>query len=701
MIDIDNYEEYYAEKLWNLLPEIYRTEDTPDFDKKGPLREMVDRIGRQAAIVRRSIDRLWEDQSIETCDDWIIPYIGDLLATNLVAALDARGQRLDVAKTIYYRRRKGTVALLEELATNTTGWSARVVEFFRRMSRTRHSLDPEIGQPSATANPEGYRMLQTAQGLVVGSTRTCIGGYADLRAAYAGRKAHSAFDEFSYSADFRRGRGQVGWHNIPRLGVFLWRLRSFPIVHAKPVGDEDHPDEYTFDPTGRDIPLFAAGMRPVGDEWVSPAEWQLPAAISCPLLNVELENLYAALDSQNSGILLNQSLGLFEGDGNDLIPADQVTVDPSDSAKRALIDPERGRFTLQEGDDGSDIHVSYHYGFASDIGAGPYNRRISDGTLLEQPEPVEASGGDLDTALAKLAANWVGAVDIQDSLTYEPNSGATVGHQDQVTRIAIRANNHERPLIRLKENSTWTFTGKAGSELELDGLFVSGGDVVVDGVFDAVTLRCCTLDPGNADPLSGGYAKAADGRNLVPCRLRIIGQVRSLTIDRCILGPITDDSGEIEELKITDSIVQSIGGEKAIDLAHGEAVLSRCTVLGPSRAHRLRASECILNGFTTVEDRQDGCARFTAWVTGSALPRQYESVELAAEEPLFTSREFGRPGYAQLLETVDASIAEGARDGAEMGAFAREKNAVKERSLLIKYQEFMPLGLIPVIVYVT
>ena len=50
---------------------------------------------------------MWEDQSIETCDDWLIPYIGDLLATNLVANLDAPGQRLDVAKTIYYRRRKG------------------------------------------------------------------------------------------------------------------------------------------------------------------------------------------------------------------------------------------------------------------------------------------------------------------------------------------------------------------------------------------------------------------------------------------------------------------------------------------------------------------------------------------------------------------------------------------------------------------
>src|SRR5262245_42847694 len=182
--DQDHYEAYYAEKLWSLLPAIYRALDTDQFNANGPLRELVDRIGAQAAILRRSIDRMWEDQSIETCDDWIIPYIADLLATRLVASLDARGQRLDVAKTIYYRRRKGTVALLEELAADITGWEARAVEFFRRMGRTRHGLDPEIGLPAATDDATGNRRLQLAEGLIGAWTQTGIGGWADLRSDY-------------------------------------------------------------------------------------------------------------------------------------------------------------------------------------------------------------------------------------------------------------------------------------------------------------------------------------------------------------------------------------------------------------------------------------------------------------------------------------------------------------------------------------
>ena len=118
--DADVYEHYYTEKLWELLPLVHRITDAVSVDEDGnteygALREMVERIGAQAAVVRRSIDRLWEDQSIETCDDWVIAYMADLLATNLIAGIDARGRRLDVAKTVHYRRRKGTVAVLEEV----------------------------------------------------------------------------------------------------------------------------------------------------------------------------------------------------------------------------------------------------------------------------------------------------------------------------------------------------------------------------------------------------------------------------------------------------------------------------------------------------------------------------------------------------------------------------------------------------------
>lgn len=722
--DRDHYAAYYADKLWNPLPALYRTEDTDAFDKPGPLRELVNRIGAQAAVLRRSIDRLWEDQSIETCDDWVISYIADLLATRLVASLDARGQRLDVAKTIYYRRRAGTVAILEEIATDITGWNARVVEFFRRLARTRHGLDPAIGLPSATEDPEGNHALQAAQGLVGALTYTSIGGFADLHNAYGASKAHSAFDEFFHTADLRRGRGQVGWHNIPRLGVFLWRLYSFPTeiprdieqLKATPVADTACTGHYTFDPTGREIPLFAAAARAFGDNWTSPLEWQLPAPISTPLLGTHLARLYPAI-SPIDGSLLPNSLAVFDLQGN-LIPASQITADPNKLNVAFFIYPEKGRLVKRQNAPAGDILVTYHYGFSSNIGAGPYDRRIvgETSTLAPSPESVVSGGGNACAApLGSVAPT--GTVTISDSLTYVAVSD--VGNTATgIQQVKVLAENKTRPLVRLPApapNVTeWVFTGAEGSALTLEGLFVSGGDIVLRGDFDSIALTCCTLDPGNSSEAENPpmlYAKAVDGRDLVPCHLWIEGQVRELTIKRSIVGPIAArGSGEVETLTVTDSIVQALGTEEALHLTSGEVELSRCTVLGPATVHRLNASECILDEVVRVEDPQHGCVRFSAWATGSVLPRQFESVEIAPKAPLFTTRAFGQPGYAQMLAGADAAILSGARgatisqgaaDGSEMGAFARDKAPIKERSLLIKYQEFMPLGLIPVIVHAT
>jgi hypothetical protein len=818
--DRDHYEAYYADKLWNLLPAVYRAEDSDQFASNGPLRELVNRIGAQAAIIRRSIDRLWEDQSIETCDDWVIPYIADLLATKLVSSLDARGQRIDVAKTVYYRRRKGTLAVLEEIAADITGWDARVVEFFRRLGRTRHNFDPSIGEPAqstitasqAAATGDGTtaafnftlarhpiergtvqvfvagsqagvddrngaitgggltgtveyatgatsltfavaptagaaitvgykqlvddRTLQLAERLIGALTHSAIGGWADLRAAYGSTQVdrdletyvslaghpRRAFDEFFHTADFRRGAGEVGWYNIPRLGVFLWRLSSFGLGETTPVAYEGCTTKFTFDPTGRELPLFAASVRDYGSKWKSPEEWQLPTPITAGLLAPALADppaypLYASINPSDGSVIPN-ALGVFAFNAGvfDLVPASALTADPLNQSTPCYTDPVRGRLFTRSPATADHLRVSYHYGFSSTIGAGPYDRRVRGQTVPATPAPVRGGGNALAAPLAALAPS--GIVTIGDFLTY--NATSDVGSASQgIVDVTLSAENRARPLIRLPAPSPnafeWHFTGGADAahpgSLRLDGLFVSGGDIVLRGHFESVTLSCCTLDPGNAGASAGTFAKAADGRDLAPCRLWIEGGVAALTIDRSIVGPIqTRAGGAIQTLVISNSIVQATGADPAIAMITGLAEISRTTVLGAANLHRLEASECILDDVVKVINTQDGCVRFSAFASGSVLPRQYESVEVAARAPLFTSREFGQPAYAQLLESVDqaivagakdATISSGAEDGSEMGAFARDKNPIKVRSLLIKYQEYMPLGLVPVVIDVT
>lgn len=707
----DGYDAYYADKLWALLPAVYRTEDptgSGGSGGSGPLREIINRIGAQGAIVRRSIDRLWEDQSIESCDDWVIAYLADLLATNLVASLDARGQRIDVAKTIYYRRRKGTVGVLEELAHDITGWSARVVEFFRRIGRARHGLDPALGFPLDLVDATGAPTIPVVEGLLGRATGTPLGGTADLRRLFGISRVATAFDETAHTADVRLGRGQTGWHNIPHLGVFLWRLQSTPLDGVTPVRDAACPNQYTFDPTGRNVPLFAAEARVYGDRWVSPAEHQLPTPIDRLLLGDALASLYAALDP--SGVFDQRSLRLYDGPASpsNLVTVDRVTADPRAAIGKYFIDPAAGRVYVPAGAPLNQLIVGYHAGFSSTIGAGGYDRRVR-GLAPVQPDPVvTATGGGTHFNALGPGATVItsGTLVLGDSLTYISAPDLVIDDSVGPNQLVVRAANQQRPLVRLPAvapgPAAWTFTGTLGSDgkassLVLDGLFVSGGDVILAGELDEVTLTTTTLDPGDH------VATAADGRPLIPTRLRVTGHIRSMIIDRSILGPIVIQPGaSIETLTITNTIVQAVGpGDAALAIPTGLTTLSAVTILGTARLHQVEASTVIFHDVVTVDDYQHGCVRFSAVPTGSVVPRPFECVTIAPGAQLFTSRAFGNPGYAQLLASADPGVVRGAEDGSELGAFWRDKNPIKERSLLIKYQEFMPIGLAPVLVYVT
>jgi len=700
MTDLDHFEIFYADKLWNLMPAVYRTQDSTALDQDGPLRELCNRIGAQMAVVRRSVDRMWEDQSIETCDDWVLPYIADLLATNLVAGLGSRGQRLDIANTVYYRRRKGTVAILEEIAADITNWDVRVIEFFRRIGRTRHSLDPAFGWPADTTDPSAAQQLQIAEGLVGVRTGSPAGGWADLRNTYGASLVGTAFDEFSHTVDVRVGSGMVGWHNIPQLGVFIWRLQSFPASGSTPVAVTGCPGQYTFDPTGRQVPLFAASIRSFGDTWTYRSEWQIGMPIGNLLWLAETANLYG------------NSLQVMLVEGNSATPltTDQITLYP-----------ELGRFSTTATLTAETATVAYHYGFSSTIGAGPYDRRLQGVAPLVSADPTSEWLGGVNVLAAPLAAltDGGGTLVIQDSLTYTQVSDvgpitALPGQVAGTATVAIRAAQSTRPVIRLpipaSGTSAWNFTGTAGSSLLLDGLLVSGGNVVLKGVFDSVTISCCTIDPGTADetktpPVIG---TSMDGRPLAPCQILIEGEVSQLTIDRSIVGPIIVQGGSVTTVTVTNSIIQAINSGQAILVPTGELDLSRTTVLGTSQAHRVSISECIIDDVITAVDTQHGCVRFSACAQGSVVPRQYESVTILPGAMLFTSTAYGDPGYCQLLTSVDtqilsgsqgATIWAGAADGSEMGAFARDQNPIRERSIGIKYQEYMPIGLTPAIIY--
>ena len=101
----DGFERHYAEKIWALVPETYRNEDALAA-RPGQLRALVEILAGQAAIARRSVDRLWADSRVDEADDWAVPYIGALVGARPVNALNRGAQRANVGRTILYRRRR-------------------------------------------------------------------------------------------------------------------------------------------------------------------------------------------------------------------------------------------------------------------------------------------------------------------------------------------------------------------------------------------------------------------------------------------------------------------------------------------------------------------------------------------------------------------------------------------------------------------
>jgi hypothetical protein len=771
----DGFERYYTEKLWALVPEVYRHEDGIAANP-GVLRRIVELIGADAARSRRSIDRLWEDQHIETCDDWAVPYIADLVGARLVSAHDTRTSRVDAANAIRFRRRRGTPDLLDTLVRAISGWDVVLVEGFRRLARTRHRLDG----------------IPRFEGMY---TRTMSGGTADLRNPAGAEIADGPFDEFFHTLDTRRLRGRDGRFGIPKLNFHLYRTRAYAMTDVDPVelvvpAGLDRPRTFTIDPSGRDIPLFI-DAEPVDQDSVSalpgqlsrptcgqPLEWEITQAMRCRVLGHtaydvstshieelrELPNpptpadeqaLFRVLETRfeseralrrrlqdlGAGILLANppdwyrrliDLALVARTGKAHLYPAQVEIssggtpfargeissasladlechpDPEGTLARLLIGAEQARFaSIPEDDADFDPSVErYHYGFSGDVGAGPYPR-----------DPIPAAD-----VPSRTAANGVvpdGGVLQGDGLRIADNRtySLAIRSTSPIDNAVLQAAPQRRPYVVFTDGDANLRPAAIETTFLIDGGWYgvndpanppaehAVADFVIEGAdgaapeqydFDRVEIRFATLDPGGV---------RADGIRIPATRLVVRARIRRLIIRRSIVGPVIvtreenpDDPSVVDEVLICESIVDA--GETSDRLAvsnpFGTVIVESSTILGDVSAAILKASDSIVDGGVRVVNNQAGCFRFSASEPGDGvrLPPRYRDVLEPIAPSTFNSTRLGDPQYAQLSIVAPASIARGAENGSEMGAFSHLITPIRLASVQAKVNEFGPVGLV-------
>ena len=718
-----------TERLYGLLPAVYRLRDA---EQGGPLRALLAVMEAELERVELNIEDLYESWFVETAPEWAIPYIGDLVGNRLLAEA-AHSRRADVAKTISYRRRKGVLPMLEELARDVTGWGAHAVEFMELLGWTQNvnhlrytvAPNPGLAHPTrvdrvGTLDLGNVEMLDRLDGPWDGAAHTVDVRRAPPGVAVAGTKPPA--------------RRQEGWYGTRKIGFFLWRLNDYPL-EAMPARRADAPDEHGwhFSPLGAPIPLFT-DTRAERDPARLAREIHVPAPIRPLAFREDLDAYrarYLALppdqrpaDSEWYGP--GRSLGIV-ADGVPVTPERVLCKDLGawgrPPAGRVGVDVQRGRISFPVGEEPAEVRVAFAYGFSADMGGGPYDRRASmaDGDAAAWSQRV-AKGTAVDTLQGALAA-WAAVgrpdavIEIGDSNVY---GGLVEIELPAEGSLVVQAAEGRLPSIRIIGDLTVTAPPE-GARLVLNGLLIEG-TVRLDG---PVTLEVahCTLVP--ARMLTDEGEPLFDDRDSVIVESG--DQSPEVTILSSITGPIRLPRTS-RQLTIRDSIVQSlpvegverpaIAATDAGDEPGPPTTLERVTVLGAVVVREMTlASEVVFTRPVLCERRQTGCVRFSYVPPGSITPRRFhcqpdlaleglsdpadQALARARVVPAFTSQRYGNPAFGQLRLSTAIEIRTGAESGSEMGAFSALMYPQREANLRARLEEYLPFGLEPALIYVT
>ncbi len=720
-----------VDRLYELLPAVYRIRDTElakrfgqseGVAQQGPLKALLTIISEQAVVLEEDLDQLHDDLFIETCAKWVVPYIGDLVGARKVFAFPGArfSERAFVANTMAYRRRKGTAAILEQLARDVTGWNANVVEYFQLLASTQYlnHIRPENLSVAGVRHSEPLEFISTP------------------------------FDKVAHTADVRRIASRRGKYNIPNIGIFLWRINNYSITH-NPAFKVDA-RRYLFDALGKNTQLYNNPETEV--EITHLAE---PINVAMPITRRVLDRHFKEYYGQGGdrtesiSIKLNGVDVLASATTNTSPPEPLIVVcdlsdvtDPSGNvigwAHKPLdqisLDPVLGRLAFPENQPPpTSVHVTYNYGFSAEMGGGEYGRGATFSKLervIRVPSDQPTIQAALNALVAELGANPRldgGVIEIE-----KPQAGAVSNYHDlsgtitvpAAKVIEIRAADQHRAVIRLPGDLL--LSGAGDGQLLLNGLLIAGGPLRLPATSKLRLLRFthCTMAPARPQ-VSAPVSSPPTSPIPAPPGLLVESPDVTVELAATISGAIGAVDGA--HVSIRNSIVDA-GSENQVAytdvLAFSNTSPPGPTLFGEPGAPLQVVNSTIIGKVNTLtmelasntiffadllpgdlwpapvhsERLQAGCVRFSYVPPGSRLPRLYrcqpaEAADAARVQPIFTSLRYGDAGYCQLSQSCAVEIREGADDQAEMGAFHDLYQSQREANLSSSLSEYLRFGL--------
>lgn len=800
--------------LYDRLPEIYRTKDAEPLSSY-QLQHYLELVEIVYGHIHENIESLYHDLFIETCDDWVIPYLGDLLGSSPLKG-DPWTLRADVADTIALRRRKGTLGAIAQLTYNLTRWGVHCVELRENLvwnQHLNHQRPDEGGRPPyrdpfLTGEIEASPTLDRKT-LHRNYNQAIRGGTVPVRDPALLSLLDTPFDPFGHTPDLKPpALGNIRY-NLPNLAIFLWRLAAYRIEISRPVirgitddsatatGDrasfivrlDVQPGEATrtyTEPvrlfnTGRFDPNLQPPVLSLLDETpgpIPPARLTQTSSAGAPQQYVSVETydpvslidpanaLLEVLDLSEVGLQLHLPQPTFAGEdwtfrGANLCAWETGLRSPL-SNREIAIDPLIGRVVMgvETSAEATALRerllLTYTYGAVGPVGAHPISRPAPPQTWLEEAVNLtivnfHRNPNGLQEALtniANLTAPLV--IEIQDSMTHvldvsviaipSADSGANL----QLNRsLIIRAASGQRPTIVLTQPLRFRPTNVVGTTpaeqdqfdavmnhltVRLEGLYLTrsasfpaGEALVARAALNRLEILSCTLDPGGFKQLDGDRAPIQSSLRLrEPYGFAAtdaedkFSQTPQILIQRSITGSLLIDTGYT--LSLTDSILDAGKGvdddpdngfavSGATDSINGwgpSTTVSGITVFGRMRVEQLQGKGGIWVHALEVLNNQKGCLKFSYFSgVGDRLPQNHACVIGTSAVLSFSSEIFGQPAYGQLDRSSGRRIREEGPNNDAMGAFGFLLEAHKWRNLQIRYREFMPVGIRPLMISVT
>lgn len=675
-----------SERLYQLLPAALRRRDLSQGE---PLRALMAIFESELARIEQETETIWDDWFIETCEEWLVPYIGESLGVPGMRSLSATGfsQRAYVANTLKYRRRKGTAAVLEQLARDVTGHGSRVVEYFQRVALTPHLQ--HVREPGRMPSTLGTLDLRDAL------TLERLGGPFT-------RDAHSAEVRHITTSPTAAPGASGGLFNLPHVGLHLFRLQSDTIVRSEARALEGQPGFYHFDPFGRAAPLFNVALS---EDQISSLAG--PEHVARPLSRIELAReergvlpprwlspfsviRVRAVAADGSETLFTPAGDLvLDSDGDALPDAAQPLVEvggvwlprlqiahladlpdgslPSRRPRAAQIvhvDPENGRLLFHPDAVASApdaVLVDYALGYASSIGAGVWDRSEA---LAEQ---LRAHG----LSLAELTRQWGVSRTEADGAQVFDTLGAALAAWNAHVAVSVDPAS-ETGLIAIMDNRAHTRADASGTAQVIvlpagARLIVIAADWPLELVAGLPARKLGTLAPSRRRALVRG-ALVVEGEAeepALPTRagglflngLAIEGGVRvapgaleRLSLSHCTLpAPSAALTVEAEALGSSNpglelSAVRCLlgpisaagptasarldgcvvhGADAAIALPDATLTIDGSTVLGSVACRVLFSSNALFSAPVTAAHTQEGCVRFGYLAPASRAPRRF------------------------------------------------------------------------------